>query len=70
MLGKLKEKLSRLPLRTVLILFGTLLIIGYYRHGSYAAYWVLGWAAYFAARFIMTVKRKVEQASSIKQQNL
>ena len=66
MIGILKEKLSRLPLRTVLLLFGTLLFVGYYRRGYFAAYWVLGWAAFFAAKLIITVKRKVDQQSRIK----
>jgi hypothetical protein len=66
MIEILREKLKRLPLQYVLLFFGTLLMVGWYRHGSLAAYWVLGWAAFFAAKLIITVKRKVDQQSRIK----
>jgi hypothetical protein len=69
MIGNLREKLSRLPLRTVLLFFGTLLFVGYYRRGSLAAYWVLAWAAFFAAKVIITVKRKVDAQSQLRIKN-
>jgi hypothetical protein len=66
MIPILKEKLSRLPLRIVLFFFGSLLLVGYYRRGYFAAYWVLAWAAFFAAKFIITIKRKVDRQIKIK----
>ncbi len=61
MIGNLREKLRQFPLRTILVFFVSILFVGYYRHGSLVAIWVLGWASYFAARFIITVKRKVDR---------
>jgi hypothetical protein len=65
MIAILKEKLGRLPLRSTMLFFGTLLVVGYYRRGYFAALWVLGWTAFFAARFIITVKRKVDRQLKI-----
>jgi hypothetical protein len=65
MIAILKEKLSRLPLRGTLLFFGTLLVIGYYRHGYLAALWMLCWASFFTAKFIIAVKRKVDRQLKI-----
>ncbi len=64
MLGHLREKLNRLPLRGILIFFVTLLIVGYIRIGSLAAIWVGGWIAFIAAKMAITVKKKVDLRSS------
>jgi hypothetical protein len=68
MIGNLREKLSRFPLRTILMFFVSILIVGYIRQGSLVALWVLGWASFFAAKVIITVKRKVDAQLKIKNQ--
>ncbi len=61
MIGNLREKLSRLPLRSSLVFFVTILIVGYYRRGSLVAIWVLGWASFLTIKFAFAVKKKVDR---------
>lgn len=56
-----REKLRRIPLRGILIVCGTILLIGMDRRGMLATIWIVGWAAFYAAKFAISVKRKVDQ---------
>jgi hypothetical protein len=56
-----REKLRHVPIWSILIFFGTLITVGFMRRGALAALWILGWSAYFAAKLIYSVKRRVDQ---------
>jgi hypothetical protein len=70
MIGNLREQLSRLPLRSILLFFVTLLIVAYYRRGYVIALWIVGWIAFIATKFAFAVKEKVDRQSGIKNQQL
>jgi hypothetical protein len=65
MLGNIREKLSRLPLRGVLLFFVTILFVGYYRRGWVVALWVLAWSAFVTIKLAFAVKQKVDRQSRI-----
>lgn len=56
-----RERLRRAPLRGILVICGTVLLIGMDRRGMLATIWIVGWAAFFMAKFAISVKRKVDQ---------
>ncbi len=68
MIGNLREQLSRFPLRSILLFFVTLLIVGYYRRGYVIALWIVGWIGFIAIKFAFAVKEKVDRQSTIKNQ--
>ncbi|HET6402325.1 MAG TPA: DUF4236 domain-containing protein [Candidatus Kapabacteria bacterium] len=60
----LKEKLRHLPLKSILLFFVTLIVVGYLHRGYIAALWVLGWASYLAVKLAFAVKQRVEERQS------
>src|SRR5437016_4908081 len=59
-----RDRIKHLPLRQILIFFGTLLIVGILRWGALAAFWIVGWVSYFLVKLVFTVKKKVDQKSA------
>ena len=56
-----KEKLSHVPIKTIVLFFITLIAVGFSRRGYVAAFWIVGWLSFVVARLILAVKRRVEE---------
>ena len=54
-----RERLKRDPLRTVFLLFVTLLLAGLFRSWILIGAWFIIWSGYFLFRMAQEVKRKV-----------
>jgi|GEM_PF-2559154 len=57
----MREKLSHVPLKTIVLFFVTLLVVGFLRRGYILAFWIVGWFSFLAVRLVFSVKRRVEE---------
>ncbi|HZK76310.1 MAG TPA: DUF4236 domain-containing protein [Candidatus Kapabacteria bacterium] len=56
-----KEKLSHVPIKTIVLFFITLIAVGFSRRGYVAAFWILGWFSFIVVRLVLSVKQRVEE---------
>lgn len=57
----MREKLSHVPIKTIVLFFITLIAVGFSRRGYVAALWILGWFSFVVVRLVLSVKRRVEE---------
>jgi hypothetical protein len=56
-----REKLSHVPIKSIVFFFITLIAVGFLRRGYIAALWILGWFSFVVVKLIFSVKRRVEE---------
>ena len=56
----LRERLKRAPLRTFILVFVTLLLVGIWRSFLLIGAWFILWGGYFVFRLAQEVRRKVK----------
>ncbi|MFI5201680.1 MAG: DUF4236 domain-containing protein [Candidatus Kapaibacterium sp.] len=57
----MREKLSHVPIKSIVFFFITLIAVGFLRRGYVAAFWIVGWLAYLGVRLAFAVKQRVEE---------
>ncbi len=61
-----REKLKHVPLRGILLFFGTLLVASFMRSPILFTLWLVGWAGFLLVKIGLAVKLRVEQEQARK----